>query len=185
MTTGLTAKEHTLVGIGAAIASGCQPCTAKYVQAARTAGVCERSIRLAIQTALAERQKATEAMAQWAQMVQGTVPVVDDSFQTEKRKNTALIASVAAHVIHSTATLDANLAQALESGWSPEQLEQALGIGRGVTTVAAKNAELQVGGAGIGNASVTESCCEESARASTTPVASASGCGCTSGCSGA
>lgn len=185
MTTELTTKEQTLVGIGAAIASGCQPCTAKYVQAARAAGACERSIRLAIETALSERHKATDAMADWAREVQGTVPVVDDSFRADKRKNVALIAAVAAHVVHSGATLSANLAQASDMGWSAAQVQQALGIGFGVADAAEKNADAVVGEAATGTACATGSCGESVAERRDTPSANKSTCGCTTGCAGA
>jgi len=185
MTTELTTKEQTLVGIGAAIASGCQPCTAKYVQAARTAGACERSIRLAVETALAERQKAMDAMAEWARTVQGTIPVVDDSFRAEKRRNTALIASVAAHAVHSTATLDGNLEQARELGWSVAQVEQALAIGRGIATVAAQKADATVNRTEIDSPQASGSCSDEPVERRNGPAPSTTGCGCTSGCSGA
>lgn len=184
MTTGLTIKEKALVGIGAAVASGCQPCTARYVQAARTAGACERSIRLAIETGIAERQKATDAMAEWARSVQGAIPVVDESFRAEKRKNTVLIAGVAAHVIHSTAALDANLSQALALGWSVAQVGQALGVGRSTADVAAQNADAVIAKLGIVRTSSTGSHCDGAVEHDA-PVPGSSGCGCTSGCSGA
>jgi len=178
----LTAKERTLVGIGAAIASGCQPCTAKYVQGARSAGACERSIRLAIETALTERQKATDAMAAWAREVQGVVANVDDSFRVEKRRNTALIATVAAHVIRSAATLNGNLGQAQEQGWSNDQIAQALSLGQRVAGAAQENVESIVTRAGIGgidaHPSVDDGPLSVAAQAQ-------SSCGCANGCADA
>lgn len=177
MTTGLSAKEQALVGIGAAVASGCQPCTAKYIETARTAGACERSIRLAVETAIEERQRATKAMAEWAQQVQGHIPPLDASFRVEKQKNTALIAAVAAHTVHSTATLDANLSNVLKQGWTPTQVEQALDVARAVAKAATKNAETAAGAGYSASQEADGSCCNM-------PSAESAPSSCDCGCSG-
>lgn len=181
MTTELSAKEQALVGIGAAIASGCQPCTAKYIEAARTAGACERSIRLAVETAIEERQRATHAMAEWAQQVQGRIPPLDASFRVEKQKNTALIAAVAAHTVHSTATLDGNLSNALKQGWTPTQVEEALDVARAIARVAAKNTEAAAGAGSSASQEADGSGCS----IPHTPSAKSEPASCGCGCSGA
>lgn len=79
----LSTKERALIGLGAAIGAGCQPCTRILIQAARKAGACERGIRLAIESGLVARTNATEAMVRWGEPEQGEPPILDAAFRAE------------------------------------------------------------------------------------------------------
>jgi AhpD family alkylhydroperoxidase len=81
----LNQKEQSLIAIGVSVAAGCQPCTAYHVKAARTAGACDRSIALAVETALAGRKSATVAMDERAERCQGARPEIDAEFWAQKR----------------------------------------------------------------------------------------------------
>ena len=122
-------KEKALVGIGAAVAAGCQPCTTRLLQLARAAGACERGIRLAIETGLATRSSAAEAMGQWAQAEQGQAPLLDESFRSEKQTLVALIAATAAFSANSKATLEGQIAVAEAHDWTKDQIAEALAGG--------------------------------------------------------
>jgi len=80
----LNQKEQSLIAIGASVAAGCQPCTAYHVKAARTAGACERSIALAVETALTGRTSATAGMGEWAARCQGAKPEIDAEFRCNR-----------------------------------------------------------------------------------------------------
>ena len=77
----LTEKEKELIAIGASVAAGCQPCTEYHVKSARSAGACDRSLTLAVETALGVRDSATRAMDEWAGQCQGVRPQLDDGFR--------------------------------------------------------------------------------------------------------
>ena len=98
----LPAKEKILVGIGAAVAAGCRPCTRTLLRAARTAGACERSIRLAIETGLYAGTCATREVAAWAEAEQGAAPELDAAFRGEKEKLVAMVLAGAALAANST-----------------------------------------------------------------------------------
>lgn len=80
----LSPKEKALIAVGAAIASGCLPCLERTVELARRSGACERSIRLAIDTALEARNRAIGTLAACAEKLQGGKPEVDASFRRER-----------------------------------------------------------------------------------------------------
>ncbi len=99
----LPTKQKHLIGIGAAIAAGCQPCTAEFASAAREAGACERGARLAIESGLAGREAATESMSTFAKATFAQ-PEIDASFRAERAALVALV-GVAAAVASNTASL--------------------------------------------------------------------------------
>jgi hypothetical protein len=179
VTTLLSAKEQALLGVGAAIAAGCQTCTTRLVEVARAAGACERGIQLAIETGILARNEATAAMARWAEHEQGQVPVLDESFRAEKRKLTALIAATATYAVNSTATLEVQIAEAQAQDWTYVQIAQALGVGRAVARTAAEKVESVAKQSGFALVEPKASCCGGQPSASRAPTQS--GCGCAGG----
>jgi hypothetical protein len=158
-TNPLSAKEKSLVGIGAAIAAGCQPCTRSLIQSARAAGACERGIRLAIEAGLAARTRATEAMALWAETEQGQAPALDASFRLEKEKLAALISAAATYAAHSTATLANQIVNAEVHDWTKVQIAEAFTVGRAVAQSAAKKVEAAAMRQGLLPAESQPLCC--------------------------
>lgn len=168
----LSTKERALIGIGAAIAAGCQPCTRILIQAAREAGACERGIRLAIESGLLARASATEAMARWAETEQGQPPLLDAAFRADKEKLAALIVAGASYAVNSTATLHREIEQSETHQWSNAQITEALAIGRAVAKTAAQKVEMSATCLGF---SVAEAATPE---CSAGPAPAAGGCGC-------
>src|SRR5512141_1408164 len=101
----LSEKEKALVGLGAAVAAGCRPCTQILIRAARAAGAGERGIRLAIESGLYAGTSAARAMEAFAESEQGSTPELDDGFRAEKEKITALILAGAGLAASSTELL--------------------------------------------------------------------------------
>jgi len=157
----LSAKEKTLIGIGAAMTAGCQPCTRKLIGAARSAGACERSIRLAIETGLAARTSATEAMARWADAEQAQSPILDETFRSEKAKLLALISAGATYAANSTATLDAQIENAMVQGWTDVQISEAFAVGSAVAKTAANKVEAAATQLGLSPTQLDSSCCSD------------------------
>jgi hypothetical protein len=173
----LSTKEQALVGIGAAIVAGCQPCTTKLIRAARAAGACERSIRLAIESGRQASTSAIEAMAQWAEREQGQIPVLDETFRLEKERLAALIAAGATFAAHSTATLDRQLLNAQAYDWTNVQIAEALTVASTVTRTAAGKVEAAAARVGFPVAKLDDSCCSEP-RAADNPAPPVGGCDC-------
>ena len=157
----LSEKEKGLVGIGAAVAAGCQPCTRSLIRAARAAGACERGIRLAIETGLAARTSATEAMALWAETEQGQAPVLDATFRLEKERMASLISAGAAYAANSTATLDGQIENAQSHDWTNVQIAEALTVGSTVAKTAAAKVEVAATRLGLSLAKQDRSCCSD------------------------
>jgi AhpD family alkylhydroperoxidase len=173
----LSPKEQTLVGIGAAIAAGCQPCARSLIKAARAAGACERGIRLAIESGLAARAHAAEAMALWAETEQGQTPIIDDAFRQEKERLAVLIAAGATFAANSTATLASHVTQAQAHDWTDVQIGQALNVSHTVARTAAEKVEAAVTRLGFSVAEIASDC-REAQRAPDGPLAPG-GCECT------
>jgi AhpD family alkylhydroperoxidase len=162
----LTEKEKELIAIGASVAAGCQPCTEYHVKAARSAGVCDRSLTLAVETALAVRQSATRTMDEWAEQCQGARPQLDDGFRVEKRLVAELTAVAAAFAVNSVPDLRARLQSACECGATAEQIRSAIATAGAIKKVAGEKAA----------AFLTEQF-DEAGRCGAAPVQPA-GCGC-------
>lgn len=62
----LSNRDRELIGLGASVASGCEPCTKFHVRAARIAGATDAEIAQAVQDALSASAHVAEAMAQFA-----------------------------------------------------------------------------------------------------------------------
>jgi AhpD family alkylhydroperoxidase len=137
----LTPKEHELVSLAASVGAGCRPCTAYHVKAVRSAGACERSVRLAIETALAGRANATVAIGEWADHSQGAVPQVDSEFRAARRLLMALMSVATAVTVNSAPDLEAHLAAAQQYGATREQLRAVVEIARQIQRVAQEKIE--------------------------------------------
>ena len=172
----LSAKDKTLIAVGAAIAAGCRPCLERTVQLARGAGACERSIRLAIEIALEERARQIESLAEWAETVQGGKPEVDEAFRRERARLVELVTCGSALALRDAKSLPARLAGAMETGSNERMIASALAIARSVAETATSVAEAAVSDlVSSGTADpIPAGCCAGVRPASS----SASGCAC-------
>ena len=118
----LTEKEKEIIAIGASVAAGCRPCTEHHIKTARAAGVCDRSLTLAVETGLVVRESATRAMDEWAAHCQGARAQVDSGFREEKRRFAELTAVAAAFAVNSVPDLKARLEAARECGATLEEI---------------------------------------------------------------
>jgi alkylhydroperoxidase/carboxymuconolactone decarboxylase family protein YurZ len=124
----LNEKEKALIGVGAAVAAGCQPCTEHLVKTARAAGACDHSLALAVETAVAVRESATRTMDEWAGQCQGERPQPDSGFRAEKRRFAELTAVAAAFAVNSVPDLRAHLQSARECGATLEEIRVAIAV---------------------------------------------------------
>jgi AhpD family alkylhydroperoxidase len=132
----LNHKEQSLIAVGASVAVGCQPCTAYHIKAARTAGACDRSIALAIETAVSGRKSATTAMDEWAELCQGARPEIEGEFRAQKRLIAELTSVATAVAVNSVPDLQKHLTTARDIGARPEQIQVAIEIARKIKRVA-------------------------------------------------
>jgi AhpD family alkylhydroperoxidase len=129
-------KERALISLAASVASGCRPCTAYHVKSARAAGACERSISLAVDTALIGRTSAAHAIDEWAAECQGPRPDIDAEFRTSKELIGELMSIATAVAVNSVPDLERHVAGAQEKGANPEQIRSAIGIARQIQRTA-------------------------------------------------
>ena len=174
----LQAKEQILVGIGAAVAAGCRPCTQTLIRAARAAGACERGIRLAIETGLYAGTCATREMAAWAEGEQGAAPELDAAFRAEKEKLTALVLAGAALAANSTELLGRYLNEAEAVDWSKGEIEAALAAAHTVAKTAAAKVESAAARRGFTLRKVSSAYCKEVEESDANEPPAAGGCGC-------
>jgi hypothetical protein len=174
----LSTKERALIGIGAAIAAGCQPCTRILIQSARKAGACERGIRLAIESGLVARANATEAMAHWGESEQGEPPILDATFRAEKERLASLIVAGASYAANSTATLHREVELAEAQEWSNPQIAEALAIGRAVAKTAAQKVEASATCLGFSMAAQADPECSAGPSPTADQPPPTGGCGC-------
>jgi hypothetical protein len=177
----LQAKEKILVGIGAAVAAGCRPCTMTLIRAARAAGACERAIRLAIETGLYAGTCATREMASWAEAQQGGTPELDPAFRAEKEKLTALVLAGATLAANSTELLGRYLAEAEALDWSKDEIESALTAAHTVARTAATRVESAAARLGFTLKEVASASCGEGEESEAASPPATGGCGCANG----
>ncbi len=168
----LTPKEKALVSLSASVAAGCRPCTEYHTTSVRESGACERSLTLAVETALAVRSSATKAMDDWAAACQGTRQTPDAEFVAQKRLVAKLAAVAAAVSVNSVPDLRAHLEGAAEAGATPEQIRAAVGIANSIRRTAEQKITDVLGEA----VKTAESCCAPKPEA--TNSGAATGCGC-------
>lgn len=140
----LSDKERTLICLAASVASGCRPCTAYHLKSARAVGVCERSIRFAVETALTGRSSATTAISAWAQGCQGSRPEVDSEFRASKHVLEELMSIATAVAVNSVPDFEQHLVAARESRATLEQIVSAIEIGRQIQQVAREKVDVKV-----------------------------------------
>jgi hypothetical protein len=177
----LQPKETILVGIGAAVAAGCRPCTRTLLRAARATGACERSIRLAIESGLYAGTCATREMAAWAQAEQGASPELDAAFRGEKEKLTAMVLAGAALAANSTALLGRYLGEAEALDWSKPEIEAALAAAYTVARTAAAKAEAAAARLGFTLQKVSTAYCKDGEEPEADAPPATGGCGCGKG----
>jgi RNA polymerase sigma-70 factor (ECF subfamily) len=168
----LPAKQKALIGVGAAIVAGCQPCTLNFVAASHKAGACDRGIRFAVESGLAGRQQATQTMASFASEKLAQ-PELDAAFRAERAMLDALIGVAAAIAGNTAALVKASVDSARARGATDDQIRMAAETAR----LAKRGAEGEVDNAlavSLGGVSGPGCCAER-------PAASNSACGC--GCS--
>lgn len=177
-------KERALIFLAASVASGCRPCTAHHVKSIRAVGACERSVRLAVETALTGRASATTAMAEWADRCQGSRPEVDRDFRGSKRLVVDLMSVATAVAVNSAPDLELSLANAQRSGATMEQIRAAIGIARQIQRVAQEKIEditnrLEQQAPSTATAEATTACCgTERTDTAEAAVGTKVGCGC-------
>jgi hypothetical protein len=179
----LPAKEKILVGLGAAMAAGCRPCTRTLIRAARAAGACERGIRLAIETGLYAATCATQDMATWADTEQGAAPELDTAFRAEKEKLTALVLAGATLAANSTALLGLYLGEAEAVDWSKDQITSALVAAHTVAKTAASKTEGAAARLGFSLRDQPGVCCPDSEESGEAAAPATGGCNCAKGTS--
>lgn len=177
----LSTKDQVLVGIGAAVAAGCRPCTRTLIRAARAAGACERAIRLAIETGQYAGTCATRDMASWAEREQGAAPALDATFRAEQEKLTALVLAGAALAASSTELLGRYVAEAEAVDWSKDAIEAALAVSHTVARTAATKVEFATARLGFSLREVASAHCKEGEERESVEPAAAGGCCCTKG----
>jgi hypothetical protein len=156
---GLSAMEKILVGLGAAIAAGCRPCTRTLIRAARAEGACERSIRLAIETGRYAGTCATRDMADWAEREQGASPELDAEFRANREKLTALLLAGATLAANSTELFKRYIGEAEAVDCGKGQIEAALAAAHAVARTAAKKIESAAGRLGFSLRDQTNASC--------------------------
>ena len=120
----LSTKQKHLIGVGAAMAAGCQPCTSSFVAAAREAGACERGARHALEAGLRSRDAANAAMRTFAD--QGfPKPDLDDAFRAERKVLEALIGVAAAVAGNAAGLVESRVAEARKLGATHAQIRLA------------------------------------------------------------
>lgn len=177
----LSAKEKILVGLGAAMAAGCRPCTRTLIRAARAAGACERGIRLAIETGLYAATCATRDMAAWADTEQGAAPELDTAFRAEKEKLTALVLAGATLAANSTELLERCLGEAEAVDWSKEQILAALVAAHTVAKTAASKTEAAAARLGFSLRDQPSACCPDADESEEPATPAPGGCNCAKG----
>ena len=165
----LPAKQKHLIGVGASIAAGCQPCTLSFVAAAREAGACERGVRFAVESGLAGRDRATAGMSAFASEELGS-PELDAAFRAERALLDALIGVAAAIAGNVASLVKPAVDGARKLGATNEQIELAAVIARKAKRGAEHEADTALTEALAGKGE--EACCP---KPSAEPV---SGCGC-------
>jgi AhpD family alkylhydroperoxidase len=137
----LTPKEQALVGIALSIAHGCKPCTERYVRAATEAGACKRGIRLAIESALVARRRATAELTEWALLLQGEPVELDDEFLTPRALWKTLYEASGAFAQRDVKNFTELANQALSLGATPKKLLAVLAPSSAVAKAAHQHTE--------------------------------------------
>jgi AhpD family alkylhydroperoxidase len=136
----LSDKDRELIGIGASIAAGCEPCASFHLRAAQIAGANDTEISQAVNDALTVRRCATEGMARFTALhLGGSTPEMSGS-QTSPLLG-ELISISAAFAVNSVADLETHIAVARALGATKGQILAAIKIASAVKGIAAGKVE--------------------------------------------
>jgi RNA polymerase sigma-70 factor (ECF subfamily) len=120
----LPSKQKHLIGVGAAVAAGCQPCTDSFVGAARSSGACERGARHAIEAGLRAREAAHGAMRAFADATFAN-PELDEAFRADRKMLESLIGVAAALAGNAATLLEGRVEEARRLGATDAQIRLA------------------------------------------------------------
>jgi AhpD family alkylhydroperoxidase len=167
----LSPKQKHLIGVGASIAAGCEPCTLSYATAARDAGACERGIRYAVEAGLAGRERATAEVAAFAAKSLGS-PEVDAAFRADRALLEALIGVAAAVASGAASLVQPRIDEARARGATDEQARAAVAIAQAARRGAERHTDAAL--RGPGSETSDAGCCPQPHA----EAARAGGCGC-------
>lgn len=171
MTAGeVTAKQKQLIGIGAAVAVGCPPCTLTFANGARSAGACDRSIRFAVESGLAAREGAGQEISGFASATLSH-PELDAAFRGARVALDALIGVAAAIAGNTPSRVRPALERARSEGATEQELRVAVEVGRTARRGAERETDAALMGA-LGDAEGSV-CCSGSPASAVEPR-----CGC-------
>ncbi|MGC4067179.1 MAG: sigma-70 family RNA polymerase sigma factor [Polyangiaceae bacterium] len=170
----LPTKQKHLIGISAAIAAGCQPCTRSFVEAAKGAGACDRGVRFSLEAGLDGRQAALASMDTFADS-SFPKPEVDAAFRAERVLLGALMNVATALASNAASLIKQRILEAKALGATDDQVRLAGQIARTAKRGAEKEAENAFADA-LGDAppADTQAGCADKGAA----VSSGCGCGC-------
>jgi AhpD family alkylhydroperoxidase len=137
----LTDHEQELIAIAAAVSSGCRPCLAFHIKAARASGVPDEEMRGAVRLALEVRRFATDAMAKLADKVLGEAPAGDSSSPSRDGAIGELVSAAAALAANCSSALESHVSAATQLGATEGQKRTAFDIARAVKGMASKKVE--------------------------------------------
>ncbi len=140
----LSDKDRELIGIGASIAAGCQPCARFHLHAARLAGASDAETSQAISASLDMSRRAAEVMAQFASHHSG-MTVSDTSASQEITLIGELVSISAACARNSVPDLEAHITAARRLKATDIQILAAIRIAGDAKRVAAVKLEEAAG----------------------------------------
>ncbi len=136
----LSDKDRELIGLGASIAAGCQPCTNFHVRAARIAGASDAEIAQAVNDALDASGHAREVMAQIVGQ-HYTAPTSDTFGREAGPVIRELVSISAAYAVNGVTDLETRVAAARRLGATDGQILAAIKIASAVKRVAVRKVE--------------------------------------------
>lgn len=173
----LPTKQKHLIGIGAAIAAGCEPCTRSFAAAAREAGACERGVRFALENGLAGRDAANAAINTFADNSFAR-PELEAADREKRALLGALIRVAAAMACNAASELKPCVAAARSLGATDDQLRVAAQLGRTAKRGAEGEVEAAFGNLVNGTDEVAIATCCASTGSAQSPAARSDACGC-------
>jgi AhpD family alkylhydroperoxidase len=159
----LNDKDRELIGIGASIAAGCQPCANFHLRAAGIAGASDAEIRQAVNAALSVSRHATEGMARLAAQHSGA-PISEPFGCQEKPLVGELVSISAACAVNSVPDLETHITAARRLGATEEQILSAIKIASAVKGTAEGKVQEATGRAMAVTPVESEDCCHPSAE---------------------
>jgi AhpD family alkylhydroperoxidase len=123
----LTLKEKDLVYIGAAVASGCKPCTTFHYEKALQTGASDEEIKTAISDALSVRDSANKIMENHALKLIGiNTNRNDGEGNSTASRISVLVSLAAAFAVNCTSSLEKNISASRAIGISDAEIYSVL-----------------------------------------------------------